>query len=206
MEGNKGNIIMPERKIKSLNNITNMNNNIKINLYQDIINNLSDINAWLNVKMFDISTLSEIEITKLKQISTIDICFPSVYSKREQAYFDKMINPFDFFVKSYLLRNTSYIYLMENRLKIQDRIRSYKGLFYNSNVKEYIQKEYLIDKPYSVIAAILLFNKTNLNILNKLYDADIAFLYIPKKKRFPKKKYSTQSLITISPSRIAPIR
>ena len=159
-----------------------MNNNIKINLYKNIINSISYINAWQDVKMFDISTLSKVEITKLKLIYAIDICFPSIYSKRNQAYYNKMINQFNLFIKTYFLKNTSYVYLMEHKLKNQDRIRSYKGLFYNTNIKEYVQKEYLINKPYSVIAAIVLFNEKNTNILDQLYDPSTALVVHSEKE------------------------
>lgn len=170
----------------------NMNNNIKIYLYKNIINNISDINAWQDIKCFDISILSQGEKKKLKQMCSIDVCFPSIYSKREQVYYNKMITPFNLFVKSYLLTNMSYIYLMEQKLKKQDRIRSYKGLFYNSNIKEYIQKEYLIDEPYSVIAAILLFNKMNIDILDQLYDADSTFAIFSEEKKISEEKILDQ--------------
>lgn len=157
-------------------NITNMQNRIIIELYNDIQKHIPNINAWHDIKMFDFPMLSNIETEKLEQTSAINISFPSIGSKREQTYFDQKIKSFNLFVKDYLLESTNYMYLMEYKLNVLQKIRSHKGLFYKKNIENCIQKEYLINKPYSIIAAILPLNEENIDLFTQLYDADCAFV------------------------------
>ncbi|WP_455498229.1 hypothetical protein [Coprobacter sp.] len=157
-----------------------MTNKIKIELYNDVQKNISDINAWHDIKMFDFSALSNNETYELKHLCAIDITFPGIGSQRKQIYFEKQIKSFNLFVEKILLENKNYMYLMEYNSNIQNKIRSYKGLFHKKNVKYYFQKEYLINKPYSIIAAILPINKDNLDFFTQLYDSNCSFVISSK--------------------------
>lgn len=167
-------------KDKNLNNTINIDSKIKIELYNDVQKNISDINAWHDIKMFDFSALSNNETYELKHLCAIDITFPGIGSQREQIYFEKQIKPFNLFVEQILLENKNYMYLMEYNSNIQSKIRSYKGLFHKKNIEYYFQKEYLISKPYSIIAAILPLNKDNIDFFIRLYDSNCSFVISSK--------------------------
>ncbi len=163
---------MPKR---NLNNIIIMKSNPTIHLFENIIKDIFYINAYNPIDMFDFSLLSHAELERIKNICAIEVSFPGYGINNTIQHYNEVIKPYCNFICSAFSINKTYVFATESFITTRSRIRSYKGLFYKKKVLNCIQKEYTLQDPYTLIAAVFPWSGNEEICISKMFDPCTSF-------------------------------
>jgi hypothetical protein len=140
-------------------------NRIKINQYNQLINEKSLFNAFLRSDSFETSNITELEKQLLKQINAIE-----VEIKRESISLLEVDEIFEItylIISDFILKSnkSTYAIITEHMPKLVTKLRSYKGIFdlKFKNDPAILQIEHLIENNYSIIIGIVKLSKNNIN-------------------------------------------
>jgi hypothetical protein len=149
-------------------------NRIKINQYNQLINEKSLFNAFLRSDSFETSNITELEKQLLKQINAIE-----VEIKRESISLLEVDEIFEItylIISDFILKSnkSTYAIITEHMPKLVTKLRSYKGIFdlKFKNDPAILQIEHLIENNYSIIIGIVKLSKNNINTYLKNYFND----------------------------------
>ncbi len=156
--------------------MSNLVQNIKI--YDDIIIEYQDINAWTNEDCFPISQSNDEEKRSLRELNVIETLFPGVQGNRGDS--KELFNRFNLFLHKYILSTDvpTYVFKAEHKEMQKSKIRSYKGILpSNLNKEEYIQREFDLPNNYSIITAIIQVTPENIQVLSDfIFDSTNSFV------------------------------
>lgn len=165
---------------------SNLAQNVKI--YNDIINEHEDINAWTDEDCFPIGLINDEDKGKLREINVIETSFKGTQGNRSAS--DKLFNQFRLFLHKYVLTTDvpAYVFKAEHKEMQKSKIRSYKGILPKSLSKsDYVQVEFDLPNNYSVITAIIRITPENIQILSALiFDSTNSFVISSEEDVFSK--------------------
>lgn len=150
----------------------------KVICHRNIKKDYLKYNCWKTEKSFPIEN---IEKEFLSRFCVQEYIFTGIFSNRTKENFDNKLNRFKDGVANILNKENKNIYLfkIEHKPKIINRIRSYKGLINKKEIPNsfYNEKEIIINERESIIAAVLSFDNNLVKIEDHIpFDSSNSFL------------------------------
>jgi hypothetical protein len=166
-----------------------MENNLvkNIKIYDDIIDEHQNINAWTDEDCFPIGQIKAEEKVTLSKISVIEVVFPGTHGIRSRS--DELFKRFDSFLHQYIssIDVPVYLFKAEGMIKQKNRIRSYKGILPKGlNENDYIQIEFDLPDNYSTITSIIRIKPENIEILDLMFAHENSFAISSEENVFSK--------------------
>lgn len=159
-----------------------------VKLYQDVVKEGDDINAWSTDSCFSVRDLSFSQKQSLTKVNGLEVVFQGAHGNSELIgdRFDK----YELFVRQFIIENNlpAYLIKVEHKASPRNRIRSYKGVVPKEiDKKNFIELEISVEGNMSLILAMIIVNEyTITKIFNSFYDSTNSFVLLTSKKVFSK--------------------
>lgn len=147
-------------------------------IYNNLKQDYLKYNCWKTNESFPIDNIEE---KILDQFYIREYIFSGINSNRTQENFDFQLNVFKNGVFKILKENQTknYLFKIEHKPQIINRLRSFKGLLNKKEVPSFIyqEKEIIIDKKESIIAIVIELNNEFININDYIpFDSSNSFI------------------------------
>lgn len=134
-----------------------------IRVYEGLIENKEDINAWTSDACFPTHDLNALQKQQLNDVNVLELIFQG---SPDRILSNERFDKFQSLVTEYILNDSlsPYLIRIEHKMSLKNRIRSYKGVISREiESKDYIELELSVVDDYSLIVAIVSLNELNIS-------------------------------------------